>query len=116
MVAFFKIRLTNPFLQCSHGALFFPSQTPTAGPGEPWLVQDVVNWLIDQNLRQYTKMFRSNNIDGLALLRMTVPQLKTIGVDVSVCLFVCIRAFVIPCQTEGISDICFVSKLLYSCS
>ena len=62
--------------------LIFSSQGPTAAAGEPWLVQDVVNWLMSIGMHSYVPIFRKRGITGPLLLNLKDESLKSLPVEV----------------------------------
>ncbi len=58
------------------------SQGPLAAPGEPWKVQDVLNWLISLGLAEYVPIFRGQGVDGLALIKMRLKDIASLPVPV----------------------------------
>lgn len=50
---------------------------------QEWTVNDVVNWLIKQDLEQYAETFKKNEINGKTLMTLTGKDLKEdLGVEV----------------------------------
>jgi hypothetical protein len=52
-------------------------------PGSQYSVADVVSWLQHVGMSEYCQAFRTNHIDGAALLALTTEELKELGVTVS---------------------------------
>lgn len=64
---------------------------PTAAAGEPWTVQDVLNWLASLGMSEHAPAFKNKGIDGIELLKLDENCLLDLGVDVrmqGICLFV----------------------------
>jgi hypothetical protein len=58
------------------------SDGPTARAGEPWLLQDVINWLCSLGLQDYAPAFRARAVDGPALLSLQNEDLLQLTVSV----------------------------------
>lgn len=81
------IQLTNssPIKVSSYGNLNSVTESKrtsviAVGPVKTWSVQQVCTWLIEIGLPQYIESFKQNQISGVALLSLSEPDMKELGV------------------------------------